>query len=213
MTAHKSKPKRQTWTKAQQKSLKAWEKAHPFPQTPFKPNPPKSRTTPVHHPAPGTIYPGYPNIPAGRHGKGRHGLAQPGELPLCASLAAAESLLAATRIAAGEDDLLRLHEAAAGTAEGASLTGVLAALMREGLAGITPLSVAEVVPGEGTIVSLRLELAQADQQAWDAEPSPFCGLHAAFLTDGHALTWGLAVPVTAAFLERQALAAWQITWG
>jgi hypothetical protein len=212
MTTPKPKPKRQTWTKAQQKSLKAWEKKHPFPPGAFKPSP--HRTTHVNHG--GGFYPGYPMIPArgggGRHGKGRHGLAQPGALPLCASLAAAESLLAATGTAAGEDDLLRLHEAAGGDADGASVAGVLAALMRGGLAGVRPLSVAEVFPGEGTVVSLRLELAQADQQTWDAGPSPFWGLHAAYLTEGCALTWGRAVPVTEAFLERQALAAWAVTW-
>lgn len=187
------------------------------------PQPKPRRTTrpkifpgaPMIHPRRTTprIFPGAPMIHAGRHGKGRHGLAVPGTLPLCASLAAAESLLAATGIAAGEDDLLRLHDAAGGDAEGASLTGVLAALMREGLAGIRPLSVAEALPGEGTVVSLRLEVAQEAQQRWEPEPSPSWGLHAAYLTGGHVLTWGRAVPVSEAFLEAQALAAWQITWG
>lgn len=194
-----------------------------YPGTPMIPVPgagapkpkPRRSTRPVR------AFPGFPMVPVGgharlpghaRHGRGRHGLAQPGMLPLCASLAVAESLLAATGTAAGEDDLLRLHEVAGGTAEGASLAGVLGALEREGLAGIRPLSVAEVFPGEGTIVSLRLELAQEAQQEWAPEPSPFWGLHAVFLTEGNALTWGRAVPVTEAFVERQALAAWQITW-
>ena len=38
------------------------------------------------------------------------------------------------------------------------------------------------------------------------------GTHAVLLADGFAVTWGRAVPVTRAFLNQQAIAAWAVTW-
>jgi hypothetical protein len=132
-------------------------------------------------------------------------------MPLCAAAAVTECLLAATGFRASGEDILRLHEAAGGDWEGAALAAVLGAAAERGVAGYRAV-VAESPVADGTVVSLRLEEAQEAQPAWDAEPSPFWGLHAVFLDDGHALTWGRAVPVSTAFLDRQALAAWSITW-
>ncbi len=218
------KPKRQTWTKAQQRSLNAWVKKHPFKNKGFPKTPKPRATAPSHGKSGGghggvTAYPGYPMVPVGgtpgrhsggRHGGGRHGLAVSG-LPLCAVLAVAESLRAATGTAADGEDLLALHAAAGGGPDGVPLACVLEAVARQGLAGHTATAVSSPV-GEATVVSLGLELAQEAQPAWDDEPSPFWGLHVGYLTGGHVLTWGRAVPVTRAFLDRQALAAWKITW-
>src|SRR5581483_8398543 len=142
---------------------------------------------------------------------GRHGLAGGGMLaglPVCAAVAAAQSLLLATGIRASEDDILALHGLGGGCLE-----PTFAALLRRGLAGVRAAGVRPVDEiADGVVASLAFEGAQDDQGTWDADPSPFWGLHAAVLAGGHALTWGREIPVTQSFLARQMLGAWEITW-
>lgn len=63
------------------------------------------------------------------------------------------------------------------------------------------------------VLELDLQQAQREQGAWDWEPSPPWGVHAAVLAGGHLITWGRAVPVTEAFLDEQVTAAYAITGG
>jgi hypothetical protein len=108
----------------------------------------------------------------------------------CAAAAVANSLLLATGIRAGDEDVLALHVAAAGhPGTPASVLGVLEAALEHGLAG-WPLT--GFGPGSGI-----------------AEISLPGGLHAVALGDGFAVTWGNAVPVP----QWPVLATWAITWG
>ena len=148
----------------------------------------------------------------------------------CAAAAVANSLLLATGTRLSDDEVLGLHVAAGGGRDaGASVLATLEA------AGIRPSSCGAAARPSGggrsrvalsrssalaarhrtavpLIVELDLQQSQRDQSAWDYDPSPPWGIHAVLLADGFAVTWGRAVPVTAAFLERQAIAAWTVTW-
>jgi hypothetical protein len=217
MSAHKPKPKR--YTKAQNKSFSAWKKAHPFPQQPARSGRPQP--TGGGGGGGGGGHGGGGTHGKGRHGKGKHGLALPGgglaAEPLCAATAVAVSLLLATGVRASGDDIAALHAAAGGDDEGAALRDVLETAARRGLAGIRLVGAREVTPGAdlrgGVVASVNLELAQASQGTWADEPSPLWGLHAAVLAEGHALTWGRAIPLAASFTARQVPAAWTLDWG
>ena len=206
MTAHK--PPR--YTKAEQKAFKEWEKAHPFTN-----KPPRTARQPAGKGGT-TAHGGGGRHGHGKHGhgKGKHGLALPGtaDSPLCAATAVAVSLLLATGVRASDDDIAALHTAAGGDGGGAALEDVHTAVLRRGLAGMRLASAVPAPAGEGTLVSVALETAQADQGTWEDEPSPLWGLHAAVLSDGYALTWGQVIPVGASFLDRQVLGAWTLTW-
>jgi hypothetical protein len=136
----------------------------------------------------------------------------------CAAAAVANSLLACTGLRASDEDILRLHLAAAGDPDaGASIAGVLRAATDLGLAGAGPASCEllgedEPLDEDGLILDLDLAEAQLLEGTWDWDPAPGWGMHAAVLTGGSVITWGGAVPVTAEFLEFQVAAAWRVTW-
>jgi hypothetical protein len=114
----------------------------------------------------------------------------------CAATAVANSLLLATGQRLSDDEVLSLHLAAAGSLDAeASVQGVLEAAQRFGLACGFDEGKADINPH-----ALILELALAG------------GIHAVVLGDGFAVTWGQAVPVSTAFLDWQAVAAWRVTW-
>jgi hypothetical protein len=138
----------------------------------------------------------------------------------CAAAAVANGLLLATGTRLSDEEVLGLHAAAGGGAgSGASVLGVLEATALVpgfpvcspwpadrrsdggGFGGFAAAATADVVPAPGDLTpSLILELALPG------------GLHAVLLADGFAVTWGRAVPVTQAFLERQTVATWAVTW-
>jgi hypothetical protein len=136
----------------------------------------------------------------------------------CAATAVANSLLACTGLRASDEDVLRLHMAAAGDPDaGASIAGILRATADLGLAGTGPascelLDAGEPLAGDGLILDLDLAETQLLEDAWDWDPDPGWGMHAAVLFGGSLITWGGAVPVTAGFLELQVAAAWRVTW-
>jgi hypothetical protein len=213
VTASK-KAKAARYTKAQNKAFQAWQKAHPFTNQPARSGRPQPAggSTGASHGSGGKH--GH-----GKHGKGKHGLALPGTPgePLCAATAVAVDLLLSTGKRASDDDIAALHTAAGGDGEGAAMQDVLTAVLRRGLAGMQLANVRKApattnLPG-GIVASVNLEEAQAGQGTWEPEDSPWWGLHAIVLSDGHALSWGRAIPVSAGFLARQALAAWTLDWG
>lgn len=145
----------------------------------------------------------------------------------CAAAAVANSLLLATGERVSDEDVLVLHVAAAGSPDaGASVLGVLEAAQRYGLAGVTP---AALSPVRAALTCCTFSTdPRADRsgrrryygtvQAPQPLPSVILelalpgGIHAVLLGDGFAVTWGQAIPVTPAFLEHQAVAAWALTW-
>lgn len=115
----------------------------------------------------------------------------------CAAAAVANSLLLATGTRLSDEDVLDLHVAEAGSPDApASVLGVLETAQRFGLARGFDEGKADINP-HGLILEIAL-------------PG---GIHAVLLADGFAVAWGRAVPVTQAFLERQTVAAWSVTWG
>ena len=119
---------------------------------------------------------------------------------------------------ASDADILRLHLAAAGDPDaGASIIAVLRAAADLGLAGAGPASCEllgedEPLTEDGLILDLDLAEAQVLEDAWDWEPEPDWGMHAAVLAGDSVVTWGGVIPVTAEFLEYQVAAAWRVTW-
>ena len=136
----------------------------------------------------------------------------------CAAAAVANSLLACTGVITAGRDVLRLHLAAAGDpGEGASIEDILRAAAVTGLAGAGPaswdlLDEDEPAAGDGLILDLDLGEAQMSQDAWDCDPDPGWGTHAAVLAGDSVVTWGGLIPVTAEFLEYQVAAAWRVNW-
>jgi hypothetical protein len=158
-------------------------------------------------------------------------------LATCAAAAVANSLLLATGRRISDDGVLGLHAAAGGGCDsGTSVLGVLEAVSAIALGGLAllPVSGPDGVHDTGdseddsgayedvgdhilghaasVILELALQQSQRDQSVWDYEPSGPWGPHAALLAEGHVITWGRAVPVTAEFLEHQVMAAWRVTW-
>jgi hypothetical protein len=137
----------------------------------------------------------------------------------CAAAAAANSLLACTGLRASDEDIMRLHLAVAGDPDGgASIAGVLQAAADLGLAdtgpaSCEPLDEDEPLAEDGLILDLDLAEAQLLEAAWDWEPDPDWGTHAAVLAGDCVITWGGVIPVTAEFLEFQVAAAWRVIWG
>jgi hypothetical protein len=138
--------------------------------------------------------------------------------PNCAAAAVANSLLACTGVRPSDADVLRLHLAAAGDLDvSASIAGVLRAAAESGLAAAGPASCElldedEPPAEDGLILDLDLAEAQMLEGAWDWEPDPDWGMHAAVLAGGSVITWGGVIPVTAEFLEFQVAAAWRVVW-
>jgi hypothetical protein len=131
----------------------------------------------------------------------------------CAAVAAANSLLATTGHRMPDSAILGLYLAASGGRdEGASIADVLSVLEDAGVAAGEQLEDGEPLDGDGLILDLDLTTAQQSQDAWDWAPDPAWGPHAAALAAGSVVTWGRAVPVTPAFLERQMVAAWRVRW-
>ena len=114
----------------------------------------------------------------------------------CAAAAVANSLLMATGQRLCDEEVLRLHVAAGGSSSsGASVLGVLEA--------------APGIQASGPI----LEFGEADFKVpCILELALPGGIHAVLLGDGFAVTWGDEVAVDVAFLERQSVAAWSVTW-
>jgi hypothetical protein len=145
------------------------------------------------------------------------GLARPGsggewvlggndEYLTCAAAAVANSLLLATGQRLSDEDVLGLHVAAAGSLDvEASVLGVLEAASGRGLGRVRPAKFQPLAPKLGTAAA-RSKFACILELALPG------GTHAVLLGDGFAVTWGRAVPVTPAFLEHQAVAAWAVTW-
>lgn len=127
----------------------------------------------------------------------------------CATAAVANSLLLATGKRASDEDVLELHRRAGGTeATGASVLDVLEAAQwpewarRAEFETAYPAALGVPVGTRSAAGSLPLILELA-------LPG---GIHAVLLAEGFAVTWGVALPVTQAFLEQQTIAAWQVTW-
>jgi len=114
-------------------------------------------------------------------------------LPVCAVVAVANQLLAATGITASDEDMLTLHGLAGGD-DGASIESVLDAAAHHGLAGarLTSFGLADV--GE----------------AW---PGMVCGIgtprgyHAVLAHPYGMISWGLLMPRIGTLEE-----AWTLTW-
>ena len=131
----------------------------------------------------------------------------------CAAAAFANALLLATGTRLSGEEVLGLHVAAAGSLDAAaSVLGVLEAAQASGL-------ISERARGFGPLRLLAGCTRASAHLAPAAALTPLIvelavpgGIHAVALADGFAVTWGRAVPVTQAFLERQAVAAWHPTW-
>ena len=108
----------------------------------------------------------------------------------CAATAVANSLLLATGKRVSDEDVLGLHEAAAGSPDaGASVLSVLEAAQAWGLGGHRP----------------RRDSRSGIRILETALPG---GIHAVLLADGFTVTWGQAAKTVAG----QVIAAWEIDW-
>jgi hypothetical protein len=117
--------------------------------------------------------------------------------PLCAPVAIANSLLAATGIRAGSAELERLYRAAGGWRDsGVPLAAALAAAKTTGLAGCRLEAFATADDDDDAVLLLTL----------DGVPD----LHAAAVTGGEVILWGEAFPVSD--LCARAEGAWALTW-
>lgn len=108
-------------TPAQLRSLRAWERKHPFPKGPFRPRARPKRA------AAGLVVAGDWWI-AGRND----------DEPSCVATAIANSLLAQTGVRATEEQVLKLHWQISGGGDGVSISDALASVMQSGLAGVRP---------------------------------------------------------------------------
>ena len=116
---------------------------------------------------------------------------------MCAPVAVANCLLAATGLEAGNGDMERLYRAAGGIGDsGVPLLPVLAAAASTGLAGCRLASYAPALPDDADLVLLAL--------------AGLTGLHAAAVTGEGAVMWGAAVPL--AELDAHVIDAWSLQW-
>ena len=116
---------------------------------------------------------------------------------LCAPVALANCLLAATGVEAGNGDMERLYRAAGGIGDsGVPVQAVLAAAATSGLAGCRLARYAPAAPDAADLLFLALA-GTAD-------------LHAAAVAGGDAVMWGAAVPLDG--LDATVIDAWSLTW-
>ena len=126
-------------------------------------------------------------------------------IPCCAAVAVANSLLDATGWRCSDEAVLALHLAAApGPCEGPTLEHILTVLGSEGLAGIRPSWIEEVMPGDDSIQPERV-----------IQPGMVAGLtvpgwepHAVAVTEQGVISWGAPLDGVLGYADE----VWQLSW-
>jgi hypothetical protein len=138
---------------------------------------------------------------------------------ICAPVAIANHLLAATGRRVSDEDILRLYETVTGGGDhGAPIADSLAAAMSDGIGCCFPRAVRLVpvtrasVRRSGLICGAELSLEHQHRAFWECDHGPGWALHAMVLRGGHVITWGGEIAVSESFLGCHVTELWAVRW-